>query len=1160
MKRIIIILAFFILKSNNAFCQIEDVLSPSPTASALGKYVDNPVSLYTGTPSIAIPLYEIKMKEVSVPITLTYNPQDIQVETTPSNVGLGWSLNAGGVITRTVKDVPDDFRYDYANLDLNFTTNIKYLNTVHYNRWGYLYAISDGEPWHGDFPSWAGYQGTETYNLDLDAIYANRNNVTPETAILRHYSFPLWGAITADGGTIDLENWSRSTIRFRVINHIQMYTDLEPDIFYYNFNGHSGKFFFEVENGTPKIKTIPYQDLKVIYRSDATTGWITGFTIIDQQGVEYIFNNIERTTALDEDMEYFWQIFQKTTYNSSWWLTQIISPNGEVLNFNYENDEVKEANVVFSPTINAVRIVNTYSHRSLSELNYNPKYKNKITTTQRLSSVSNNDVMVTFNAEHTRQDIYESSAKAITSVEIKSNFPTKHIIKKIRLNYDYFLTDQNHHGKLYRFNGQGVGDLDYSKKRLRLSSVQEYGNTDNDVLPPTSFEYNYYDYNGNVLKKYPNRLTYDIDLWGYANNTGFLSPIPELHTNPNITPIPELHVYPDKYPRGDLRMFSVYEKESYTGRHFKKRGGNRKPNSNYMDTGVLTKITYPTGGSTSYEYEPHKFMLDGEEEIGGGLRIAKIVKDDLQGNKIIYNYDYAKSNTDSRTSGKIVSLPMFANLPISVDLSPSNDENALNVYARYYSYPLNELGRTHGSNVGYTRVLEYKLKTEYSTSYDNGFTEYVYSFPAEYGNQSDGIFSSTRVHNFFMYGDSRSNAELEYYPETSLSHLLPPNPNYDWNRGHLLKKSVFDTTGNLVKEDTFEYDIFYPTGQTEPTKIYGIKFAPFHPKVNFGEYVDRVYGFRVAKYEVLTDVAKALSKKTETEYFADGSSISKSINYEYNGLYHKNVTQITEPMSNGENLIRRYLYSGDFYGYGQAAVNDLYLNNRKNIPLEVSEYIKKGSTEYLRSSVLTTYDFYADKPYPNKQYKIESSVLLTDFQNSLRSGMGPFFLVISWVDKDDRYIEKVHYKKYDSKGNVLEIEDKTTGITTSYVWGYEGEYPIAKVDNAIYSEIESVLGSMNLSFLNAGYTFDYDVVNDVKYVENIYSDEETRNLLAPLRTGLPNAQVTTYTYKPLVGMTSETDPNGITTYYNYDNFNRLKTIKDYEGNIVSQYDYHYKNR
>jgi len=57
--------------------------------------------------------------------------------------------------------------------------------------------------------------------------------------------------------------------------------------------------------------------------------------------------------------------------------------------------------------------------------------------------------------------------------------------------------------------------------------------------------------------------------------------------------------------------------------------------------------------------------------------------------------------------------------------------------------------------------------------------------------------------------------------------------------------------------------------------------------------------------------------------------------------------------------------------------------------------------------------------------------------------------------------------------------------------------------------------------------------------------------------GLSNAMVTTYTYKPLVGLTSSTDPNGIPTYYEYDAFGRLIIVRDIDNNIVKNYDYHY---
>ena len=53
--------------------------------------------------------------------------------------------------------------------------------------------------------------------------------------------------------------------------------------------------------------------------------------------------------------------------------------------------------------------------------------------------------------------------------------------------------------------------------------------------------------------------------------------------------------------------------------------------------------------------------------------------------------------------------------------------------------------------------------------------------------------------------------------------------------------------------------------------------------------------------------------------------------------------------------------------------------------------------------------------------------------------------------------------------------------------------------------------------------------------------------------------VTLYTYKPLVGMTSQTTPNGTTTYYTYDSFGRLYQVKDDDGHLKNKYNYHYVN-
>ncbi len=85
-----------------------NLFPPSPTAAGLARYGDIPVSNHTGTPNINIPIYEVKTRDLSLPISLSYHASGIKVADLASWVGLGWSLNAGGVITRTIQSLPDE--------------------------------------------------------------------------------------------------------------------------------------------------------------------------------------------------------------------------------------------------------------------------------------------------------------------------------------------------------------------------------------------------------------------------------------------------------------------------------------------------------------------------------------------------------------------------------------------------------------------------------------------------------------------------------------------------------------------------------------------------------------------------------------------------------------------------------------------------------------------------------------------------------------------------------------------------------------------------------------------------------------------------------------------------------------------------------------------
>ncbi|MEJ0101408.1 MAG: hypothetical protein WDO19_02125 [Bacteroidota bacterium] len=96
-----------------------NVIPPSPDASSLGKFGDVPVSLYTGTPSINIPLMSLESSLLKTSLSLSYDAKGLKVSDFASRVGVGWSLQAGGVITRTVVGAPDEAPGGFYNWGSN---------------------------------------------------------------------------------------------------------------------------------------------------------------------------------------------------------------------------------------------------------------------------------------------------------------------------------------------------------------------------------------------------------------------------------------------------------------------------------------------------------------------------------------------------------------------------------------------------------------------------------------------------------------------------------------------------------------------------------------------------------------------------------------------------------------------------------------------------------------------------------------------------------------------------------------------------------------------------------------------------------------------------------------------------------------------------------
>ena len=1108
-----LVLAFFVINSGILIAQdppinlgnvYPNVIPPSPTVSGLGQYLDHPVDFYTGLPKISIPIYEITTQNISLPITLSYHASGITVDKLSSWVGLGWSLHAGGFISRTVRGLPDD---------LYLAPNIGHFNACD------LYGI------YYHYPR-AGY-------LDCALIHIN------------DFQYPLYIAKGLLDGI--------------------------PDIFQYQFGNYSGEFLFD-ENGT--IRLVPENDLKITFSRNTQNGEISEFIVLTPDGNKYIFNIPEKTTIAskgwhDEEIGASTQFLSVTVdplaigippegnsdqhapFISTWHLNKIALPGAtEEISFSYREEE---------------QLIRSNNEDRDQKPNYLLPYKIRTATAtyikaKLLSEITWTGGHVIFSPYiYSRMDVEHDGNYALDAIGIYNE--KNQLIKGVKFDHSYFQSTPPQWGS------GGADVAARFSKRLRLDSIVEYhSNAGNIILsPPYIFSYN--------TIALPHRASAEKDFWGFYNHSNETSLIPLMYEYRDEI-INDSSFYTSK--------FSFYPRSSYVGGTLVHPGANRNVDTLYCKASILEQITFPTGGAIRYVYEPHEFFVMGQSLMGGGLRLKEqILSPDNSFNtgNIIKIYDYCDS-------GKILDLPQFScrtwSGEVVVTRSLWDSKNGI-------------------SKGGYVTYSQVKEKTV-----GNGYTDYQYLQPATFGVFHDDY---SQINNEFIYVRSIIDNYIVAFDDYD-SFFNPYNPNYDWKRGLINCKTVFNQEGDTLSKTNFEYTIkrYKKIPQFESVIVYSVVMTFPNGGMECPEECKKCYGYSISPWIELTS--------TQEKTYDGNTVIEKTVNNEFASITHHQITSKTETNSEGKVFSERYKYIADI-DFSQMTLNckttylnckadakaerDLCLSGCETLPdPELRECTSNCNEQYKSDTAtcLSAYNLCLDginlpektqvvfnmqnehiialpletqKLADNKavggevfEYntfvgtsgniykpKVELS-LLTD--NPIANCQQVHLDNQNNLVYDSRYAPIYNYDKYSTKGNPTELF-KENDIHTVYLWGYNDTYPVVKAENTSYSDLNNAVNAATDNLENLLN----DTIGDMTTVaqKSAWTKFNTALISYP---GLSNALVTTYTYKPLVGVTSITDPNGILAYFEYDAFGRLIIVRDngnLGGNIVKKYDYHY---
>ena len=868
----------------------------TPEAASLGRFGAYPVSHYTGGVDIKIPLYTLETRNTKVPIYLQYDGTGFIPNKYSGKVGHDWTLVAGGIITRTVNGVPDE---------------------------------------------WGGRTGAvQDFHLDGHLFAQRQGVVTPTNNDILNLNY--------------ISNYETDII------------DTEPDLFTFNFGEHHGQFIISHE-GNNNVKVIGGGGYKVDIsefksQSFAALDAETSITITTPDGTKYTFGGMLDALEMNLIMHLNSSKDNYIATNgviSALYLTEIETPDGETVTFTYREGQGYDQTEGFvAEDSNNIR--NAYYADSkyaaygndVEWTTGNPKSDLSFSYVrtaylEKISASCGGEVL--FNYDERKLPYCDRNSNAtkwnnaiplyLNNVKVKN--VNEKTIKNIKL-HQSFIKVKN--ANLYRMflDRVSTADGDY---------IIQYADTSNLPSPHTR----------------------GVDLQGYYNGQ-----------DSNETLLP-----------------SGYDFE--TGGLFT----TRQPNADKAVLGMISRIVYPTGGTTTFTFEGHRYgtairKYSNQSTLStvlsqgniGGVRIKKIAND--EGESVEYIYETTDSNGNNISSGVFNDIKKYA---FSTEI-----ENGYYGINRLFVYDANNLVRANSfseSDIVYSRVKEVRGNGRGYSVYD--FTTYI--------DHPDILNLGTGTYSY-----------LDSTPTESQKVFLSSFMGYTSNRlerGKLTSLCEYNSSSQLLRKISYTYNT---DANRKESAVYGsgVRFSLSNYTAKLANSVAYYYYPNLVSKQTVEEYSNGVYQTTTTTYVynADNSMISEE--YSVN--------------SDNNSFLKKFYYPQDFT---TTVCKAMVAANMLN-PIVKEEYYVNNSLE---KSIENEYAKFNDKYY-------DLSVVKQTIGNTTCN-----LLTIHARDAHRNVISFTEFGK----------------PSTCLLWGYCYQYPVAKLDGLAYSTFNTgIAASVRESIADSG--------------------------------------------------------------------------------------------